>query len=264
MDKEQLDYYERYYFANETPVPFKVKDNNYTLYIRPITVQMFPFYHDNVGILLIDKNRVSDATIISMSYLQYLVEIVLQQKEYQQALLTILSLSLGDDYSFSVGHNDNGKVYLAVHNKEDKETLCKITPKEFDRMKEIILYYNDKDYDPMLISEDMRKAMEDYYSIKMKNHYIPTLEEKKAFVSSKSSLTLNELNQMSYRYFDLIYNNCVNNDLYFSQKIIQASEKYKVNDDEIVYPLFKKKGSKFDFLTDADAFEKKVSAAAKG
>lgn len=262
MDKQTLDYYERYYFANETPVPFKVKDNNYILHIRPITVQMFPFYHDNVGILLIDKNKISDAKIISMSYLQYLVEIVLQNEVYQQSLLTILNLSLGEEYKYTVGHNNNGKVYLGVHDQDDN-TLCKITPKEFDKISEIILYYNDRDYDDAYISEDLRKAMEDYYNIKFKNHYIPTLEEKKAFVSFKSSLTLNEINQMSYRYFDLIYNHCVSNDLFFSQKIIQASEKYKINDDEIVYPLFKKKDNKFDFLTNADDFEKKVSAAAK-
>ena len=92
---------------------------------------------------------------------------------------------------------------------------------------------------------------------------MPTLEEKKAFVSFKSGLTLKQINEMSYRYFDIMYNQCIENDLFFSQKIIQASEKYKVN-DEIVYPLFKKKNDKFDFLQNADAFEKKVSAAAKG
>ena len=91
---------------------------------------------------------------------------------------------------------------------------------------------------------------------------LQTLEEKKAFVSFKSGLTLKEINEMSYRYFDIMYNHIVNNDLFFSQKIIQASEKYKV--DDLVYPLFKKKSSKFDFLQNADAFEKKVSAAAKG
>ena len=51
VDDKQLKYYEQYYFANELPVPFKVKDNNYVLHIRPVKVSMFPFYHDNVGIM---------------------------------------------------------------------------------------------------------------------------------------------------------------------------------------------------------------------
>ena len=137
--------------------------------------------------------------------------------------------------------------------------------KEFDKIKEIILCYNDKDYDGRYISEDMRKAMEDYYSIKFRNNYshIPTLEERKLFVSFKSGLTLQQINDMAYRHFDIMYNQCIDNDLFFSQKIIQASEKYKVNEDEIVYPLFKK-NDKFSFLQNADNFEKKVSAAAKG
>ena len=40
---------------------------------------MFAFYKDSVGILKIDKNKTPDPTIISKSYLQYLVEDVLPQ-----------------------------------------------------------------------------------------------------------------------------------------------------------------------------------------
>jgi hypothetical protein len=262
VDDSTLKYYEKYYYCNDAPIPFKVKDNNYTIFIRPVKVSMYAFYQDNIGILCIDKNRVNDVNIISMSYLQYLVDIVLQEAIYQQALITILNLSLGDEYTFTIGHNENNKAYLGI--QKDGETLCKITPKEFDKISEIILYYNDKDYDGRYISEDMRKAMEDYYNIKYKDKYIPTLAEKKAFVSFKSGLTLQQINDMSYRYFEILYNQCIENDLFFSQKIIQASEKYKVNDNEIVYPLFKKKANKFDFLQNADKFEKKVSAAAQG
>ena len=262
MDNDKLKYYERYYFANSEPVPFKVKDNDYIIHIKPVTVKMYPFYQDNINILLIDKNRIGNVEIIQMSYLQYLTDVVLQQKEYQQALLTILSLSIGDEYKYLIGHNDNGKPYLAI--SQDGNILCKITPKEFDKISEIILFYNDRQFDNRYLSEDMRKAMEEYYSIKFKDSYMPTLEEKKAFVSFKSGLTLNEINDLAYRYFDLMYNTCIDNDMFFSQKIIQASEKYKVNDNEIVYPLFAKKKDKFDFLQNADTFEKKVSAAAKG
>ena len=85
VDNETLKYYQSYYFANETPVPFKVKDNNYTIYIRPIKVQMFPFYQDNVGILLIDRTKISDAKIISMSYFSkcYLLQYLLLLQEFE-------------------------------------------------------------------------------------------------------------------------------------------------------------------------------------
>lgn len=262
MDKDKLKYYERYYFANAEPVPFTVKDNNYIIHIKPVTVKMYPFYQDNINILLIDKNRIGNVEIIQMSYLQYLIDVVFQEKDYQKALVTILDLSLGEEYTYTVGHLDNGKPYLGL--VKDDELLCKITPKEFDKISEIILYYNDRHFDSNYMSEDVRKAMEDYYKLKFKDTYMPTLEERKAFVSFKSGLTLNEINDLTYRYFDLIYNTCIDNDMFFSQKIIQASEKYKVNDNEIVYPLFKKKNDKLDFFQDAEQWTKKVSAAAKG
>ena len=175
-------------------------------------------------------------------------------------LLTILNLSLGEEYEYILGHNDKGKIYLGI--KQNGILLHTITAKEFDKISEIILYYNNPNYNDAEISEDMRKAMDEYYSLKFKNQNMPTLEEQKAFLSFKSGLTLKEINDMSYRFFDILYNHCINVDLFFSQKIIQASEKYKV--DDLVYPLFKKKDTQFDFLQDAQTFEKQLSAAAQG
>jgi hypothetical protein len=45
-----------------------------------------------------------------------------------------------------------------------------------------------------------------------------------------------------------------------SRKILQASEKYKV--DDVNHPLFEKH-SKFDFLQDAKQFEETVASAGK-
>ena len=260
VDNEKLNYYTRYYFSNNKPVPFKLKYNNYVIHIKPVTVEMAAFYHDNVGILLIDKNMESSVEIISMSYLQYLIDVLFVKEEYQRTLVTILNLSFGDEYSYTMGHDEKGKVYLGI--VKNNETISRITPKEFDKISDIILNYNDPNFDNRYISEDLRKTMEDYYRLKFKNQRIPTLEEKKLFVSFKSGLTLKEINEMSYRHFDIMYNQCVSNDMFFSQKILQASEKYKVED--LVYPLFKKKESRFDVLQNAESFEKKVSAAAQG
>ena len=48
---------------------------------------------------------------------------------------------------------------------------------------------------------------------------------------------------MTYRTFSQIYQTNVRIDLYFSQKILQASEKYKV--DDISYPLYEKEKDKY-------------------
>lgn len=260
VNKDKLQYYQEYYFANGLDVPFKLKYEDYIVYIKPVSVKMFAFYKHSVGILTIDKNRTSDPNVISKSYLQYLVEDVLpQSNDFQQMLVSILSLSLGDEYTYTFGYNENGKVYLGM--KKDNETVARISPKEFDKISEIILFYNDPNYDDTEMSSDMRKAMEEYYNLKFKNQYMPTLEEKKAFLSFKSGLTLQQINEMTYRFFEIAYTQCINIDTFFSQKILQASEKYKV--DDLVYPLFKKKDSQFDFLSDGEAFKQRLSQAAK-
>ena len=260
MTKEQLQDYQDYYFVNGLEVPFKLKYNNYTIKIKPIYVKMFAFYQRSVGILKIDKNKTPDPTIISKSYLQYLAEdVITQSEDLQRMLVTILNLAIGEEYTYTVGHNEDNKVYLGIN--KDGEQLTRISPKEFDKISEIILYYNDPNYDDIELSEDMRKAMEEYYSLKFKDQNVPTLEEKKAFLSFKSGLTLEQINEMTYRFFELTYTQCVNNDVFFSQRILQASEKYKV--DDLVYPLFKKKESKLDFFKDAEQFKQMLSKAAQ-
>ena len=259
MDKDKLSYYENYYFCNEEPVPIRTKDNGYTLYISPVKVKDFNKYINSLEVLRIDKNRIGDVKIIQMSYLQFLMDYVLADERYQLMLYNILSLSLGDNYGYKISKKDN-KCYLCV--TLDDEVVTKISSKEFNQISEIIQFYNDKSYDDRVISDDLQKVMDDYYSIKFRNQHYPTLEEKKAFVSSKNGMTLNEINQMSYRYFDFVYNSCVSNDLYFAQKMIQASYKYKV-DKDVIHPLFEEKASKFDFLQDAQSFENKVASQGK-
>lgn len=262
MDSAKLEIYENYYFSNELPVPFKTKYNGYTLYIYPIKVKDYFLYINSVNILTINKNAISNVEIIQMSYLQFLKEYVLSDGKNQQMLYNVLSLSLGDNnnYSYKVIKTKEGKVFLSI--LLDGNVVTQLNSKEFNQISEIILSYNDRSYDGVVMSEDLRKCMEDYYKLKFKDQAYPTLEEKKSFVSSKNGMTLKEINQMSYRYFDLIYNHCVSNDLYIANKIIQGSEKYKTETD-VIHPLFKKRSSKYDFLQNAESFEKKVASAAR-
>ena len=256
VDKETLDFYETYYFTNEEPVPFELKYNQCVINIYPVKVKDYPKYLKSVNVLQIDKNKINDVKVIQMSYLQFLMEVVLKNEMYQQMLYNVLSLSLGDKYDYKI-IRDNNKYFLCLMLNE--EMVAKVSSKEFNKISDIIIHYNDRTYDGIEISEDLRKVMEEYYSIKFRNQHYPSLEEKKAFVSAKNGMTLNEINQMSYRYFDFIYDSCVSNDLYFAKKMIQASEKYKV-DEDVVHPLFDKKASKFDFLRDAKSFEDKVAS----
>ena len=110
-------------------------------------------------------------------------------------------------------------------------------PKEFDEISKIILNQNDAHYDGRYISPDVKELMNEYYKVKYSNTRSPSLEEKKAFITSKTGIDINTINEMTYRYFDLVYSSSVNNDLYFAQKMVQCSYKYDVKED-VRHPLF--------------------------
>ena len=76
----------------------------------------------------------------------------------------------------------------------------------------------------------------------------------------KTGLKMKDINDMSYRSFCLVYQSQVDNDIYFAQKIIQASFKYDVKED-VNYPLFTKKKDKFDeILQNKDSFVNKINS----
>jgi hypothetical protein len=86
----------------------------------------------------------------------------------------------------------------------DEEEIVKyiITPKEFDEISKIILNQNDAHYDGRYVSPDVKELMNEYYKVKYANTRSPSLEEKKAFITSKTGIDINTINEMTYRYFD--------------------------------------------------------------
>ena len=115
-----------------------------------------------------------------------------------------------------------------------------ITPKDFDEIAKIILNQNDSNYDNRYINPEVRELMESYYKVKAKDFRSPTLEERKAYTTSRTGISLAQLNEMTYRYFDLVYNASVNSEIYMTQKMVQCSEKYEVKQD-VKHPLFEQK-----------------------
>jgi hypothetical protein len=258
VNNDLLEYYKNTYFSSELPIPFHLKDEH-LIYINPIKVRDYPIYSSSIGLLMIDKNKISDVKIINMSYLRFLHELVESDKDNMQMLLNVLILSLGEQYNYFINIDEKDKAKLILKRKKDGKKIT-VTSKEFDQIKSIILYYNDEDYDDRYISDDLQKAMENYYKAKSKNQYNPTLEDKKCYMISKNGMTMQQINEMTYRTFNKAFNYALGSELYLSRKILQASEKYKV--DDVNHPLFEKH-SKFDFLQDAKQFEETVASAGK-
>ena len=63
---------------------------------------------------------------------------------------------------------------------------------------------------------------------------------------SNNGMSMKDINDMTYRTFSQVYQTNVQLDLYIARKILQASEKYKV--DDVIYPLYEKEKDKYEEL----------------
>lgn len=224
------------YFCNGYDVPYKLK-NDSVLNIKPILVKDYPYYEVAKSILEIEKNETNDIEIIKMSYLEFLLNLLKTNEMYINWFLNICKLCFGYEKIGIV--KKNNKNCLALCN-EDAVIEHIITPKEFDNISQIILNQNDSSYDNRYVNPDVRELMSSYYKAKYTNMRTPTLEEKKAYVTSKTGIKIQDLNEMTYRYFVLIYESNLNSEIYFAQKMVQCSYKYEVKED-VKHPLFEPK-----------------------
>lgn len=248
------------YFCNGYDVPYEIK-NGGTLYIKPILVKDYPLYESSKGILEINKNEINDINIIKMSYLEFLFNLIDVDVIYNNGLIEICKLIFGYE-KIAIGVHNNKKCLLIC----DEENTVKyiITSKEFDDIIKIILNQNNANYDNRYVNPEVRELMEEYYKVRYNNIRTPSLEEKKAYVLSKTGMNLNQINDMPYRLFDLIYNSCINSEIYFAQKMVQCSYKYEVKED-VKHPLFEPKKDPYaEIFEDAGILKEKGITGADG
>ena len=245
------------YFQNDYPCPYTLKNGGMIL-IHPILVKDYSLYEYYRQIMEIDKNSINDFEVIQMSYLDFLVSMAFKEhKEESSKLYGLLNLILKEKNILIV--EKDKKYHIVITDDEDNIKYI-IKSKELEEIYKITCYQNDVNYEDIRYSEDVKKAITDYYSLKYKNTHSPTLEEMKAFVISKTGILIKEINEMSYRNFFMVYESALGSETYIGQKIIQASEKYKV--DDFQHPLFTEKKSKVDevFSADAEQFKNKINS----
>ena len=91
IDLKQL---EILYFQNDLEVPYVLKDKT-ELLIHPIKVKDWSIFESCEAILKINKNRFDSVEILRMSYLNFLVEHVLEDKDnMNKTRLILVSSSL--------------------------------------------------------------------------------------------------------------------------------------------------------------------------
>ena len=270
------------YVTLQKPVPL------YNLQIRPVLVRDFFQFNNAKDVLNIEKNKIPNIEIIQMTYLRFLLTIIIEQDGFKEDFLTILALSLGVKYdatkrnpSFEPNEiltqqtrkgesevwingwdvrfrfNDD-KVVLCLYNDED---LVEIDDAQFDDLRKVILFQNIYKYDDTEMSDDFRRVVEEYYRLKNKDIVLPTLEDRLMAVCVSSAYKLEELYTMPLRLFDALLEYSVDKLEYQVNKLIVNLAQGKVEGLHLSHWVYKTKKDKYsEIFTNAQDLVKKVTS----
>lgn len=233
-------------------------------------------------ILAIDKTQISDIEIIQMSYLQYMMQLIIADDRCKDMFLTILDLCFHVRYDDAFYNKDFDKnevlsfldedtgataiyingynMYFFIENKYRVSIYIYghlINATQFNDVIKIIQFQNFYDFDDTVLSDDVRKVIEQYYAIKNKGKKMPSLDTKIISVMAKLSYTKNEIKEMDYRTFNKIFAMMLEDEDY------NISHLYKVQgaDINIEHWVYKEDKPKYsEVFSSADEFRRKIES----
>lgn len=241
------------YFQSAKEVPYTLSCG-VEIKVYPILVEDWGLFESAYDILRIEKNELNDINVLQMSYLQFIISLIDSDSENIVAnkVMTVLGMSLKED-KFSFDEVVDGKRVISIIDKDDSIKYY-INKNDFNDIKKIILHCNLIDYSDRYIDPELRKALAKKRELEAKGKTAPTFEAQKVFVISKTGMSMQDVNKMTYRVFSQVYKFNVSSDLYIVRNMLKASEKYDIK-EEIVHPLFDKDKSELEELfVDASTF----------
>lgn len=248
------------YVTFDKPIPYK------DLYIYPIMMEDIFKFESSVGILNIEKNKIPDIQVIQMSYLQFLLEIILGDKANNQKAVEILSLCFGlketeiyegfpkNELLFqklddgSIVFFENGWNIKFVRDSKNKVTLyideVEINSQEFDEIRKIIMFQNIIGYDDEYVSDDVKKVIDDYYAIKNKGLVNPSIEDKMSALTAMIGITKNQIIKMTYREFENTFKFAMDKNEYQIGRTAELSGNVKF-DKPVDHWVYKRKKNRY-------------------
>lgn len=237
------------YFAYDEPVPYRLKSGD-TIKVVPVNVKQSNIFNSSVDIIAFDKNSVNDPKIISMSYLEFVLGLASQDRMYLYKLVNIIKLCLNIDYP-TIETTELGKPLIV-----NAETGIKITHKDFEDIRRIILYQNLLHYDDEYINPDLKKAMQETDALRNRNIDMPTFERKCAIITAHCGVSKKEQMDMSMRAHALLFEE-VCGEIEFTT--VRPIAIYAGKGGEIDHWIYRKKKGKFDgYITSKDELVKQM------
>lgn len=244
--------------VTDEPIPFK------GLFIYPVLVKDYINFCYSYEICTIDKNAIPDVEIISMSYLDYILSILIRDTTlvddisvgmlYTKKLLDLLCLCFHvEPTDINIAHD--GKHYNLIIKD------IALNDKDFSDFIQIISYLNIYDYSDEYVDPNIKKAIDEYYSVTSKDLVVPDIEEKISYVTLMTGILKKDLLEISYREFEKIFHNGLNKIEYQINKQASMSGFVKF-EKPIEHWVYKQKKSKYsDAFTSYDGFKNKIEKA---
>jgi hypothetical protein len=226
---------------------------NNPLLISPVKLKDYFLFYSVINCLLIEKNKIADAKIISMSYLDYLIFLIENEKEHVYYTLLVTLLKLCCDVNFDYTKDKRGHAILHLNYVDyDKN--------DFEIIKKIICYQNMPDYDDSYIDPDLEKMIKETKRLQSNDIEMPSLEKQMASVVISSSCKYEDLFEMTIRKFVITLRQVdakLHYEIYMSSDIngmIQCGK--HIFNKEIEHWIYGKKKDKYDgALIKYDSFE---------
>lgn len=249
-----IPYLEHSYFYIDKPVPYTI--DNQTIYIKPIELADSEIFLSSIDLFMIDKNSSPSVEIIQMSYLDFVLKVMLQEDENNRyKLINILCLSLGWK-SPIIKQNNKGKLLLG-----DAETGILINSKQFEEIRRIILYQNIPHFDDSYVNPEIKEVVAEIDSIKNKNVDIPSLERKIGIITAHCGLPKREQMLMTYRSHSILFEEVCGEIEFITVRPIAV---YAGKDKELDHWIYKKKKNKYDgYFTSEEQYSRSMGGDGK-
>lgn len=236
------------YFVFDDPVPYNLGGEYGIIYINPITLRQSEAFLSSSNILMVDKNSTPNPEIIQMSYLDFLIKVLLQVDGNGNRLATILKFCLGFE-NVKYGLNEKQKIFLC-----DTDKKIVITHKQFEDIRKIILYQNFLHFDDKYVNPFLKKSMEELDALKNKDIETPSLERRIAIISAHCGITKEEQLKMTYRAHTALFEEVCGEVEFTTTRPIAMLSKESAN--KLEHWIFKKKKDKIEkYITDVDKYK---------
>lgn len=249
-----IPYLEHSYFYIDEPVPYDI--NGRIIYIKPINIKDSEIFLSSIDLFMIDKNSSPSVEIIQMSYLDYIIKVLLNDNDTNKIKFTNLLFLCLSMKTPAIKQNEKGKLLVI-----DKELGIEIDSKHFENIRRIILYQNIPHFDDSYINPEIKEVMAEIDAIKNKNVEIPSLERKIGIITAHCGLPKHEQLLMTYRSHNILFEEICGEIEFITVRPIAV---YGGKDKEIDHWIYKKKKNKYDgYFTSEEQYSRSMGGDGK-